>query len=58
MKNKKEEEIIDDMLERFKDYFGEDLGETFIKIALQLQKVDELEKKYEELKKRLDRANI
>lgn len=58
MKNKKEEEIINDMLERFKDYFGEDLGETFIKIALQLQKVDELEKKYEELKKRLDRANI
>ena len=33
MKNKKEE-IIDDMLERFKDYFGEGLGETFIKIAL------------------------
>ena len=42
------------MEEKLKDLLGEKLGGLFIKMALQLEKVDYLEKEIEEIKKRLN----
>lgn len=57
-----EEEEIEmeekNIVEKINNYFGNDTSELFIKLAKQLEKVDMLEKEIEELKKRLDRANI
>lgn len=41
------------MEEKLKELLGNKLGEMFFKIALQLDKVDKLEKEIEEIKKKL-----
>ena len=41
------------MEEKLKELLGEKLGEMFFKIALQLEKVDNLEKEVEEIKRRM-----
>lgn len=42
------------MEEKLKELLGDKLGEMFFKIALQLEKVDKLEKEIEELKKMIN----
>ena len=41
------------MEEKLKELLGEKLGEMFFIIALQLEKVDNLEKEVEEIKRRM-----
>lgn len=45
------------MEEKFKELLGDKLGEMFFKIAIQLEKVDKLEKEIEEIKERLNIKN-